>query len=274
MNDMNDQDDKDRDSRHSTRQFAGRLRALTGLSAPATILPAVLGGLGLADLCFRLDSPLGPLLIAYNDRGIAAVGRGEDLAAFVATQQARHGRPTRPTTAPPEQVARAIARRLRGEQAELRFDLRGRSEFERATLLKATEIPRGEVRPYGWIAREIGRLKAVRAVGSALGHNPIPLLIPCHRIIRGDGQIGDYVFGNAMKRAVLAAEGLAPDELEARARAGARYLASDTTGIYCYPTCHNALRITAPHLVTFGSDTAAQAAGYRPCKSCRPALAY
>ena len=53
--------------------------------------------------------------------------------------------------------------------------------------MKALEIPRGEVRPYGWIAAEIGRPKAVRAVGTALGHNPIPLIVPCHRVVRSDG---------------------------------------------------------------------------------------
>src|SRR5678816_1686056 len=71
----------------------------------------------------------------------------------------------------------------------LRLDLRGVSEFERAVLMKALEIPRGEVRPYGWIAREIGRPGAVRATGSVLAKNPVPLLIPCHRVVRSDGTI-------------------------------------------------------------------------------------
>jgi O-6-methylguanine DNA methyltransferase len=54
------------------------------------------------------------------------------------------------------------------------------------------EIPPGEVRPYSWIAREIGRPGAVRATGSALAKNPVPLLIPCHRVVRSDGRIGKY----------------------------------------------------------------------------------
>ena len=66
------------------------------------------------------------------------------------------------------------------------------NEFERAVLEKALEIPRGEVRPYSWIASEIGRPKAVRAVGSALAHNPVPLVMPCHRVVRADGMIGQY----------------------------------------------------------------------------------
>lgn len=255
------------------RRLVRGLHELAGEEAPAGILPAILGELGLADRYFPLDSPIGPLLVAYNEHGVAAVGRGEDTAAFTEGYARRFGRPLRPTPAPPAALGHAIARRLAGERAEIRFDLRGLSEFERATLLKAIEIPRGEVRPYAWLAREIGRPGAVRAVGSALGRNPVPLLIPCHRIVRSDGLIGDYVFGNAAKRAALAAEGLAPDEIETRARAGVRFHASDTTRIYCFPTCRNARRITAPHLITFASDRAAQAAGYRPCKVCRPAIA-
>src|SRR5207248_4826067 len=99
-----------------------------------------------------------------------------------------------------------------------RFDLRSVTEFERAVLLKAREIPCGEVRTYGWIAAEIGHPAAVRAVGSALRKNPVPLLIPCHRVVRGDGQIGDYALGgSANKRAILAAGGVRLDELTRRA---------------------------------------------------------
>jgi O-6-methylguanine DNA methyltransferase len=138
--------------------------------------------------------------------------------------------------------------------------------------MKALEIPRGEVRPYGWIAAEIGRPRAVRAVGTALAHNPVPLVVPCHRVVRSDGSIGQYSLGGpAAKRTVLAAEGLDPDELEAGARAGLRYLGSDTTHIVCLPTCHNAKRITPRHRVPFRSLAAATTAGYRACRECRPA---
>ena len=241
--------------------------------APAGLLPTVLVELGLADAYFPFTSVLGPLLIAYSSMGLTAVWRGTDPAAFVATYEGRHGRSVRALAAAPPELATAIGRHLHGERAAMRFDLRGLSEFERATLEKASEIPRGEIRPYAWIAREIGRPGAVRAVGTALGRNPIPLLIPCHRIVRSDGRVGDYVFGTADKEAILRAEGVALDALVAESRAHIRYHASDTTGIYCFPTCHHARRITAPHLVTFPSDGAAQAAGYRPCKVCRPAIA-
>ena len=113
-------------------------------------------------------------------------------------------------------------------------------------LLKALQIPRGEVRPYGWIASEIGHPAAVRAVGTALGHNPVPLLIPCHRVVRSDGHIGQYSLGGPEnKRTLLEWEGADPDELERLAKAGIRYFGSDTTHIVCHPTCHHARRVTA-----------------------------
>ena len=128
-------------------------------------------------------------------------------------------------------LARAIERRLAGDRrARIELDLRGSTEFEQAVWLKALEIPRGEVRPYGWVAAEIGRPKAVRAVGTALGHNPVPLIVPCHRVVRSDGTIGQYSLGGpGNKRTILAAEGLDPDELErlARGRGPLRRLGHD-----------------------------------------------
>jgi O-6-methylguanine DNA methyltransferase len=172
----------------------------------------------------------------------------------------------------PPRLASGIARRLAGDRrAHVPVDLRGRTEFEQAVLLKALEIPRGEVRPYGWIAAEIGRPGAVRAVGTALGHNPVPLVIPCHRVVRSDGHIGQYSLGGpGNKRALLAWEGLDPDELERMAQRRIRYVGSDTTGVVCLPTCHQARRITDRHRVPFGSLAAAKQAGYRPCRKCRP----
>jgi O-6-methylguanine DNA methyltransferase len=255
------------------RQLVVGLRALGAATVPETLLAGVLGAVGLADTYFTLESPLGPIYIASNARGISAVARAEDPAAFEAAFRARLGRPIAAASQPNDTLARALETTLRGERrSDLRFDLRGVSEFERAVLLKALEIPRGEVRPYGWIAREIGRPRAVRAVGTALAHNPIPLLIPCHRVVRSDGSLGEYSLGGgAAKRRILAAEAVDPDALERLARAGIRYNGSDTTHIYCFPTCRHARRTTPTHLVRFRSQAEAEAAGYRPCRVCRPA---
>ena len=99
----------------------------------------------------------------------------DDGAAFAQRFGEEVGRPIEPADALPERLASAIRRRLDGDRrVRIPLDLRGHTPFEVMVWMKALEIPRGEVRPYGWIAAEIGRPKAVRAVGTALAHNPVP----------------------------------------------------------------------------------------------------
>jgi O-6-methylguanine DNA methyltransferase len=243
------------------------------LTAPRRLAPDVLVEVGLADRYATTESPIGPLYVAWNGRGVSTVGLARDDAAFEAEHRERTGRKASRSASLPPALAARIARRIAGDRrAGVRVDLRGRSDFERDVLLKAAEIPHGEVRPYGWIAAEIGRPKAVRAVGTALGHNPVPLIVPCHRVVRTDGMIGHYSLGGAEnKRAILAAEGLDPDAFERRARAGEHYTGSRTTHIVCNPTCRHARRVMDKHRVWFRSLDAAADAGYRPCKVCRPA---
>jgi O-6-methylguanine DNA methyltransferase len=245
--------------------------AMAGLAttAPSTLAPNVLVEIGLADRMARLDTVIGPLYVAWNGLGVTGV----ESDAFAATHAERTGRPVHVADALPADLARAIERRLAGDRrARIDLDLRGASEFERDVWRKALDIPRGEVRPYGWIAAEIGRPKAVRAVGTALGHNPVPLIVPCHRVVRTDGTIGQYSLGGPEnKRTILASEGLDPEAMESLARSGIRYIGSDTTHVVCLPTCHAAKRITDAHRVPFRSLGQAAGAGYRPCRECRPA---
>lgn len=240
--------------------------------APPALAARTLAAVGLADEYAILASPLGDVYVAWNGRGVSAVAAAADAAAFEARFRADTGRPIRRADALPDRLARTIGRRLAGDRrVRIDLDLRGRTPFEVAVWMKALEIPRGEVRPYGWIAGEIGRPRAVRAVGSALARNPVPLVVPCHRVVRSDGTIGQYSLGGpAAKRAILAAEGLDPDEIEALARARVRYVGSDTTGVVCLPTCHNARRIVDRHRVPFRSLAESISAGYRACRECRP----
>jgi O-6-methylguanine DNA methyltransferase len=239
--------------------------------APETLSAATLIAVGLADEYATLPSPLGPVFVAWNGRGVSTVAAAGDPDAFEARFRVDVGRPIRPAASIPTRLERKLLRRLAGDRrAVVPLDLRNRTEFERAVWAKALDIPRGEVRPYGWIAAEIGRPRAVRAVGSALGHNPVPLVVPCHRVVRSDGMIGQYSLGGPHnKRTILAAEGLDPDELERLARARIRFVGSDTTRIYCLPSCHNARRIGATHRVPFAGAAQAESAGYRACRECR-----
>ena len=252
-------------------RLAADLRELRALAPPSVGFGALVEA-GLADRYATVDSPLGPIFVAWNGRGVSWVAPRDQPAQFEARFTARVGRQIAAAPSLPERLAGAIARRLAGDRrVRIPLDLRGHTPFEVAVWTKALEIPRGEVRPYGWIAAEIGRPKAVRAVGTALANNPVPLVVPCHRVVRSDGMIGQYSMGGPdAKRQVLAAEGLDIRALEAEAAAGIRFSGSDTTHIVCHPTCRDARRVTGRHRVTFPSLAAAAAAGYRPCKHCRP----
>ena len=250
---------------------AGGLASLAAV-APAGLADDILVETGLVDRMAPFASPIGTLWVAWNGRGVSEVDLADDGPAAVARHEARSRRRTLLASALPEHLADAIARRLAGQRrVRIPLDLRGRTGFEVAVWTKALEIPRGEVRPYGWIAAEIGRPKAVRAVGTALGHNPVPLIVPCHRVVRTDGTIGQYSLGGPVNKwTILAGEGVDPAALEDAARRGERLLGSATTRIVCWPTCRNARRIEPRNRVPFRSLRDANAAGYRACKVCRP----
>ena len=222
----------------------------------------------------EVDGPVGALYVAFTDRGINYVCPsqlvGGEPDRFLDDYRSRFGRPLRPAAKAPAGLAGALRS---GKGTDLRYDLRSVGEFDRAVLAKTLEIPAGEVRPYAWIAREIGHPRAVRAAGSALGRNPVPILIPCHRVVRSDGATGNYGFGPQLKIDLLHAEEVNLDETRALGRRGVHYLASDTTGIVCFPTCRDARRITPTHRHGFATVASAREAGYRPCLTCRPAAA-
>ena len=243
-------------------------------TAPETIAPAVLLETGLADGYVALTGPAGPMFVSFNERGVSSITLGTDRVDFEDKFTGLFGRPAVAVAALPKRIARALDRTLEtGRIGSLPIDWDGMSEFQQAVLRKTAEILPGEVRPYSWIAREIGKPKAVRAVGTALARNPIPIVVPCHRVVRNDGRLGNYYYGTEVKRAVLESEGLDVDTLEDRSARGVRLTGSDTTRIFCNPTCRDARRTTERHLVEFRSEAEARAAGYRPCKHCRPAAA-
>lgn len=246
--------------------------ARLGRAAPPTLRPAVLVGTGLADHAATIDSPIGPLIVAWNGQGVSMVDVAGDIPASARRHRERTGRELFVSEALPARLADAIERRLAGDRrVRIDLDLRGHSPFEQDVWRKALEIPLGEVRPYGWVAAEIGRPRAVRAVGTALGHNPVPLIVPCHRVVRTDGTIGQYSLGGPRnKRTILAAEGLDPAGMEDAARRGERLVGSATTRIVCWPTCHTGRRMQARNRRPFRSLAEARSAGYRPCKVCRP----
>jgi O-6-methylguanine DNA methyltransferase len=257
----------------NTRQIE---RGLAGLREPAPpgLLSAVAERLGLGEGYAEVDGPIGPLFVAFGPSGILLVSRANDAGAFEEEFHSTFGRPLGRRASAPPRILRAIDAYVWGRatrRGPAPVDLAQLPEFERQVLLKTLEIPRGEVRPYAWVAKEIGRPRAVRAVGNALARNPIPFVIPCHRVVRSDGHIGQYGAGGPeSKRAVLRAEGVDTTELERLPAAGVRFIGSDTTRIFCYPTCRNARRVTERHRIPLRSVDEARRAGHRPCKVCRP----
>lgn len=244
-------------------------------SAPEGTVGKVLVATGLADGYITRESPLGLLYVAFNDRGVSALTLADDRDAFLGWFEETFHRDAYPVPSAPDQIERNLDRALvEGRPGRLPLDLEGLTEFQAAVLRKAADIPRGEVRPYGWIAREIGRPKAVRAVGSALANNPVPLIVPCHRVVRSDGTLGNYSLGGPdNKRFLLEDEGLDLDAYQALASRHITYTGSATTKIFCNPTCRHAQRTLDKYTREFRSEAQAREAGYRPCKVCRPAAA-
>lgn len=248
----------------------GRVRAPDGF--PDRVLVAAGVRAPAPDAYAELPTPIGRLLVAWSRQGVSAVRRAEG-SDFERWFQVHFGRPAVREAAPPARLGRQLRDEVGGRsRGRLRFDLRGLTDFERAVLAKTAEIPRGEVRPYAWVAREIGRPQAVRAVGTALANNPVPILIPCHRVVRSDGAVGEYGMGGPeLKRKLLAYEGLDPSWLDELARRGTRLLGSRTTRVFCLPSCRHARRIQASNVMEFRGEREAMLTGYRPCTHCRPA---
>jgi len=253
-------------------------RVISGLeslrsSAPDGLAERVLDGLGLGDAYIKVEGPIGPLFVAYGTHGIALVERATDAGQFEEEFLQTFGRPVHRVERAPEWIERVIQARVwgSGRHVKVPLNLEQLPDFERQVLMKTLEIPRGEVRPYAWVAAELGRPLAVRAVGNALARNPVPFVVPCHRVVRSDGRIGNYGAGGpSAKRALLESEGLDTAELERLPAHNVRFIGSKTTHVFCYPSCRNARRITDEHRVSFRSVEETRRVGYRACRVCRP----
>ncbi len=197
------------------RAFAGARRGRAvghSLAAAFSIFPA----------------PWGPLHVAASENGIVAIELRSTTPDFVDGLSVRlHGRVVPEEAGEVPEAWRqylAHARTQLGEyfagrrsRFDLPVDLRGISEWDRRVLTGAARLDFGETTSYGELARRIGKPGAARAVGGALGRNPVPIVIPCHRILAADGTIGGYGGGGhgsrvemlAVKRRLLTLEGCA-----------------------------------------------------------------
>ena len=173
---------------------------------------------------------------------------------------------------PATAAARRLAERAREELSEyfdgkraffsVPVDLSAAPDFQKKVLAAARRIPFGEVRPYAWVAQRIGHPRAVRAVGTALGRNPVPFIVPCHRVLQTGGGLCGYLFGTDVKSRLLALERTTPV-----------YEGCASTHIVCRVGCVHGRHMRPDNRVVFASVDDARSVGYRPCRVCRPQAA-
>jgi len=235
--------------------------------------------LRLADLRSRLltyrvfDSPLGRILIGRTEQGVSLVrylGRG-GVPRLPGLEAVADG-------AEIERLYRELLEYLQGRRTRLEWplDLRlARSDFHRMVLELTARIPYGAVTSYASVARELGRPAAVRAVAQALRANPLPIVIPCHRVVGADGDLTGYAGKRiGLKQRLLAVEGVQTVRKPAdfRVRREAMYIRDRNEVEYCLPTCGTLARRSLSELTLFASRECAESCGLHPCSTCRPDL--
>jgi methylated-DNA-[protein]-cysteine S-methyltransferase len=161
---------------------------------------------GLLDVSYDIaDTPVGPLFVAVSELGLCRISydpepdrQVEELARTFGSRVLRAPRPLDP-------VKRELDEYFEGRRHEfdLPVDLRGRTDFSRLVLEQLARVPYGEVTTYGSLAARSGRPKAARAVGTIMNRNPIPIVLPCHRVVGSTGSLVGYGGGLERKRLLL-----------------------------------------------------------------------
>lgn len=274
------------------REDFARYRAIDGAvhawrQAPAPTEEAARARLAsrLADLRRRtlaygiFPSPLGPILIARSEEGVSLVEYLSGGRDFAHSRLSRvEGVEALPDGAEIEALYRDLLEYVEGRRTRLGWplDLRlARSGFHRAVLEATARIPYGAVRSYAGIAGELGKPAATRAVAQALRWNPLPIVVPCHRVIGASGALTGYA-GNrvTLKQRLLAVEGVRtrPSDHDFRIEREAMYVRAQQDTEYCVPTCGSLARRSLAELTLFASRERAEATGLAPCTTCRPDL--
>ena len=151
------------------------------------------------------DSSLGRLLVAATEHGVCSVKAGRSDAELVLALRKEFPRARISKGRRARRFLAALNDHLSGQEVRLPVDVRG-TGFQLKVWMALRDIPLGETRSYSEVARIIGEPKAVRAVANACASNPVPLIIPCHRVIRKDGSLGGYGLGIGRKKALLSTE--------------------------------------------------------------------
>ena len=240
-------------------------------------LEASLNDLRHRTVAYRIfPSPLGQILIAQSEHGVSLVeylGKRGDV---------RHSRLSRTPGleavedgAEVEKLYRELMEFLEGKRTRLDWilDLRlARSDFHRHVLSATSDIPYGAVTSYAGLACQVGKPTAARAVAQALRWNPLPIVIPCHRVVGSSGALTGYAGDKlGLKQQLLTTEGI-PTQKTGIPRQ-ALYVSYPGETFYCRPSCSWIPAAEHPHrFIFFGTRERAEATGRTPCSDCRPDL--
>ena len=196
---------------NTIRSLVSPAEARAAARAADELVRASAEGAGQVDVALgTLDSPIGELFVAVTPRGLACVAfEGEDRDALARRFASALSPRILTAVHMTENARRQLGEYFEGarERFELRLDRRLMTSFAREVLGATARVPFGHVATYGAVAERIGRPKAARAVGSALGSNPIPIVVPCHRVVGASGTLTGYAGGLDRKAFLLHLEG-------------------------------------------------------------------
>ena len=273
------------------RNELGRYRVLEGMvadlrrepvaGADPTLARAELES-RLADIRSRMvaygmfDSPLGKLLIARSELGVSMVRYIDSERSGKAYLERLAGDEAVEDKSAVEGTYRELIDYLGARSTRLAWPLDLRwagSDFQRRVLAATAQLPYGAITSYGGIARRIGEPASVRAVAQALRHNPIPIAIPCHRVIGSAGDLTGYAGTRiGLKERLLSLEGVPVGHRARKIDRGHMYILAEGEVEYCVPGCGDISRKPLAQVTLFGSRQHAEAVGLSPCSSCRPDL--
>jgi O-6-methylguanine DNA methyltransferase len=218
-------------------------------------------------------SPLGDLLVALTDRGIVLNHYLADESDLVATlEKIRLQLDLVEDRRAVKEIGEEIRRYLAGDGEALRQDIDlslAASPFQQKVLRKLQEIPRGAVVSYQALGAAAGAPRGARAVGNAMHNNPVPIYVPCHRVIASGGGLGGYGGGALRKLQLLRSEGFALGDEDVKLPVGSVW-GHRATKIYCRTNCRTTARVDGSRILFFADPKSARHAGLRPCKICRP----
>jgi methylated-DNA-[protein]-cysteine S-methyltransferase len=168
---------------------------------------------GLLDVAYDfVDTPVGRLLVAVTDHGVCEISYDPDLEREEERLVRNFGPRVLRSPKPTDDARRQLDEYFAGSRRDfdLAVDLRPAREFGRAVLEQLGRVPYGELTTYGTLAARAGRPRAARAVGTVMNRNPVPIVLPCHRVVGSSGSLVGYAGGLDRKRLLLELEGSLP----------------------------------------------------------------